>query len=371
MRRDLDELLDRFGPRGDAFDSLGEDVARISRYVEDELDVQAKGVVLVACHRQGIFAPFPLDVPVETGFAVGSIPRLKPLVQVADAYPSHAVLVAEQRIAVLWLMAHRTWERAVELEASDYPRHQQQGGWSQRRYQARADERVEAFARTIAAEVRRELGEGSQGIPYLILAADEPMASAISGELHESVKSRLIGHIHLEVDADEAAITTATRPLIEAEERRREQEAVDAVRDGVGARARGVAGVEETSTALQTGQVMTLVINDDFSASGWADYTLPLYGAGEVPREHPAGGDKANLVPVELTDELLRLAIQEDAEIEMVRTAVPVSAEEQEEIPDAGDPIPRSPAARDLDGLGGVGAILRFALDIDQPTAEL
>jgi peptide subunit release factor 1 (eRF1) len=346
-------------------------VARLEGYVEDELDVEAKGVVVFACHGQGVIAPFPLDVPVDSEFTVGPIPALHPLVRTADDNPDYAVVVADQRLAMLWLMARRSWERAVELEASDYPRKQMQGGWPQRRYQARADERVEAFARTIAAELRRELGEGGQGIPYLILAADEPMESAIEGELHVSVKSRLIGRIHLPVEANEDTVAAEATPLVEREERRREQEAVQAVRDGVGARARGVAGAEDTLTALQAGQVMTLVINDDFAAPGWADFSLPLYGAGEVPKVHPAGGERKNIVSVDLMDALLRLAIQSDAEFEIVRTGMPVSGEERTDIPEGGEPMPRTQAARDLDALGGVGAVLRFALDADQPTADL
>jgi hypothetical protein len=54
-----------------------------------------------------------------------------------------------------------------------------------------------------------------------------------------------------------------------------------------------------------------------------------------------------------------------------VRSAVPVGLEEQEQIPDADEPNPRSEAARALDELGGIGAVLRYALDEGQPTADL
>jgi hypothetical protein len=116
---------------------------------------------------------------------------------------------------------------------------------------------------------------------------------------------------------------------------------------------------------------MTLVMNDDFSQPGWADYTLPLYGVGNPPREHPAAGDVANIVPTTVEDEVVRLALQIGAEIELVRSAVPVGQEEQENIPDADTPTPRSEAARSLDELDGIGAILRYALDEGQPTADL
>jgi hypothetical protein len=45
--------------------------------------------------------------------------------------------------------------------------------------------------------------------------------------------------------------------------------------------------------------------------------------------------------------------------------------EEHEQIPDADDPTPRSVAARALNELGGIGAVLRYAQDEGQPTADL
>jgi peptide subunit release factor 1 (eRF1) len=203
------------------------------------------------------------------------------------------------------------------------------------------------------------------------VAVEEPMFSALDATLHQTVKERIIGRIHVPIEATITRIAAEAEPLVAAAERRREIATVQDVRDGVGARGRGVAGAEDTITALETGQVMTLVINDDFAATGWADYTLPLYGAGDIPKAHPAGGDVANIVPTVLADELIRLAIQSDAAVELVQSASPVSAEEQEHIPDAAAPTPRAEAARSLDELGGVGAVLRFALDEDRPTAEM
>lgn len=90
-----------------------------------------------------------------------------------------------------------------------------------------------------------------------------------------------------------------------------------------------------------------------------------------MPTRHPAGGKAANLVPAMLETELVRLALQSDAEIEVVIADVPVSAEELADVPQAEDGRPRSATALELDALGGVGAVLRFALDAGRSTAEL
>jgi hypothetical protein len=373
LRRDLDETVNSYGPRGAAFESLTTDMERLTTYLNEELDPVATGVVVIACHHQGVFEPVPLDVPVDSGFTVGPIPMLRQLARAADDYPPYAILAADQRDAFLWLMEGQTWDRGIQLEATGYPRKQQQGGWSQQRYQNRADERVEAFARTIAEETRRAFEAVNAPVPYdyLIISANEQMFTLLTSELHETIKELVLGQITLPIDANITEVTAAAQPLVEEAERKREMEAVQAVRDGVGAGGKGVAGAVDTITALETGQVMTLVMNDDFSQPGWADYTLPLYGVGSPPGEHPAGGDVANLVPTTVEDEVVRLALQIGAEVQLVRSAVPVGVEEQEQIPDADDPTPRSEAARALDELGGIGGILRYALDAGQPTADL
>jgi hypothetical protein len=373
LRRGLDEAISSYGPRGGAFESLTADMERLTTYLDEELDPAATGVVIIACQQQGVFEPVPLDVPVDSGFTIGPVPSLRQLARAADDYPPYAIIAADQRDAFLWLMEGQTWDRGIQLEASGYPRKQQQGGWSQRRYQNRADERVEAFARTIAEETRRAFEEVNAPVryTYLIVSANEQLFTLINAELHQTIQERVLGQITLPIEANIAEVTAAAEPLVEEAERKREMEAVQAVRDGVGAGGRGVAGAVDTITALETGQVMTLVMNDDFSQPGWADYTLPLYGVGNPPGEHPAGGDVANLVPTTVEDEVVRLALQIGAEVQLVRSAVPVGVEEQEQIPDADDPTPRSEAARALDELGGIGAVLRYALDEGQPTADL
>ncbi|HET7093436.1 MAG TPA: hypothetical protein VFI22_08160, partial [Thermomicrobiales bacterium] len=63
-----------------------------------------------------------------------------------------------------------------------------------------------------------------------------------------------------------------------------------------------------------------------------------------------------------LEDELIRLALQTDATIELVQSAAPVGADELAHVPEASAPLPRSEAAKELDALGGVGAVFRYEL---------
>jgi hypothetical protein len=62
--------------------------------------------------------------------------------------------------------------------------------------------------------------------------------------------------------------------------------------------------------------------------------------------------------------------VLEDADIELVRSLPDIPEDRDAEIPQVGSEQRSEPAAM-LDTLGGVGAVLRFALDAGQSTADL
>jgi len=332
----------------------------------DELDPAVNGALIVCGGPDGIAETIPSSLPMPNGLTLGPTPALLDLVRLADDESAYTVVIADQRDAEILVVSAASPNLQVSVQASAQPG-KQQGGWSQKRFQARADERLEAFARTLAQETRRLVESGRTGA--IVLATDEPMRSALKSELHQMVTDKLVGEVGLLLDVPPQTVIDETRSVVEAAERARETEAAQAVQDGAGPGGRSVAGAVETLTALQTGQVMTLVMNDDFQAAGWADFGFGSYGVGEPPAEHPAGGDTADLRPLALEQELIRQALLTGAEIEIVRTAAPVDPDEATGSRTAAGG--RTEAARLLDGLGGVGATLRFTLASDRSTAEM
>jgi hypothetical protein len=361
----INDLRAEHGPSGPIFDSLTADGDRIREFIATDLDPAAQSVVIVACSAQDVFEAMAIGVPIPTEISIGPVPRIAQLARVIDDHPAYAVLVADQKDATLTLVRYGQRTRSVRLEGAEYPRHQHQGGWSQRRYQARADERIEAFARDVADETRQVLDRF--GIGMLIVGGDEVMTSPLNDAFHQTVRNRIVATIPMDIRATYQEILDATLPLVEQSERDREAEIVQQLSDAVGAGGKGAAGGEATLEALQAGQVQTLVIADTYRETGWADFSLPLYGIGHVPTEHPAGGDVSAIVPVAVEEESIRLALQQDAGIEFIHSPVPVSAEEQERVPDANQPLPITEAAATLNQLGGVGAIIRFTLEAAAP----
>jgi peptide subunit release factor 1 (eRF1) len=195
----------------------------------------------------------------------------------------------------------------------------------------------------------------------LVVAGDEIITSALDEEFHQTVKERIVGTLRLDNNLSANEIGQAAEPLVTAAERVQEAEAVATLNDGLGDGGLGAAGAKATLAALQAGQVRTLILTDDFQQEAWVDFDLPVYGLGAVPKAHPAGGDRENMTEVRLEELLVWLALQTGADIQMIHTESPISAEDRADIPDAGEQPPRSEPALAMDEFGGVGALLRYA----------
>ena len=363
-------MLDPLQAHTPEHDTLRADVERISEWLDNEVDPSAQSICVVACNAKGVFETFALGVPVpENLILTGPVPHLSPLVRVAEDFEPYVVLLADQKEAVMALISQRHAQATMTAKGDDWPRHQMQGGWSQRRFQNGAQERIDNFAREVSEELRSRMDEF--GVRRLVLAMDEVAGSAYNSALHQSVQERVVGSTQIDIRATMADIIAGTSPIIDQAERDRERETVQTIEDSRGEGNLAVVGAEDVIVALQTGQVMTLVMNDDFRGQGWGDFTLPVYGVGAPPKEHPAGGETSNIVPLALEEEMIRLAIQTGAEIEIVDTNVPVtSGEDGAPIRDTSEAMPRSEAATILDAAGGVAALLRYALSEEQSTAN-
>lgn len=337
--------------------SAENDRLRIGEYVLEELDKTARGAVIVSNSGQGTFEATSFGLTIPTSAQLGPIPYLKEFARLVEDNPTYAVLVFDQNQADLYVINADVLTESVSVTGSKYPRHQSAGALNQRRYQARANERVDAFIKSVATEVQTALDQ--TGIRRMVIGADEVNTSLFQQAAHDTVKEKIIGSFKVDISAANFdKILELAAPIATEYERTREAQAVDAVADAVGSGNKGAAGAIDVLKALEQGQVFRLVMSGDYSEMGWADYTMPIYGIGDVPTEHPAGGDAHNLVPVPLEQEMIRQALITGAQIEIVDPSVPVATEG--EVPKAGQEKPNAPADTKLDELGGVGALLRW-----------
>ena len=132
--------------------------------------------------------------------------------------------------------------------------------------------------------------------------------------------ARILGRIHLPVDAAATEVAAEAVPLVAEAERSRVRPrwARERAHPRRGRR-------QDTLTALQkTGQVRALVMNDDFAQPGWADYTTRFSGLVRLPAEHPFGGGVCQPDAQPLSRRCVRRAPANEGTVTLIATVVPV-----------------------------------------------
>ena len=348
-----ESLLADYEARSVARESVEADLERIANALENDLPESASGAVIVANHGAGVFILTPLGLPVETSLSAGAVPAIRTLVRVAEDNEPFGVLVTGQHESTLTFFIQHSPLDQLAVIANGWPRKQASGALNQRRYQQRADERMDAKARVVADEVRSALADN--GVEKLIVSVSSSMANSLDSAWHDDVRHTILDWIQVAPHATDFDLAAQAYPIVTAAERNDEMAAVLEVEDAVGQQSLGRSGAEAVAVTLARGQVELLVINDDFQAEGWVDPDFAIAGVGAHPAEHPAGGDPAAMFDVELGDEFIRMALNQGARVEVVHSR-PLDAPSLE----GGGAERRSEAATRLDALGGVGVVLRF-----------
>jgi peptide chain release factor subunit 1 len=227
-------------------------------------------------------------------------------------------------------------ERLDELPSvkDDTPGRHQQGGWSQKRYQQSIDEEALDHYRNVADAAFRRF----QSSPFdrLLTGGPNEELGQFEDKLHSYLKERIVGRVAVDVENTNAdQVLQAARADMEAYERKREQEVLDRLRQGLATGGRGVAGLDDTLAALNERRVEVLLLAEGFDAAGTS---CPQCGWVGTPEHSVCPADGTKLEPRDsLAESALELAIEQSAEVLRVRGA-----------------------AGEIESHGGIAAVLRF-----------
>jgi peptide subunit release factor 1 (eRF1) len=335
VRKAFAEHLKGFKENSAERASLERDLERINAYLADEVNRSSNGVALFASSGGGeFFQAIQVDVPIpEHWFFIGSVPHLYPLAKLIDQYPRYASVLLDTNRARIFVFGLGSVERREQV-TNEKTRRSSMGGWSQARYQRRADnlhqhhvkEVVEALEKIVLAD----------RIQHIIIAGDDVVVPLLREHLPKHLNEKIVDVLSLERDAGEDEIVQATLEVL----RQKDAESdVERVQELVGAwqgSGLAVVGPDSTLKALQMGQVDELLISgvpDALRATRLPDDSAP----GQVKAETSAVSN-ADERQLKLADELVTRAQQTGARVRFI---------EDPEL---------------LKEFGGVGALLRFRI---------
>ena len=284
--------------------------------------------------RDGIVLRQHLSTPIAEGSSWSEAPHLLPLLEWLQENPTYAVVLAERTGAEIAVTSSWRPEYSTEVEGDDWPvRRISPGGWSQRRFQQRAENLWEENAKEVAGALEKIVAEDQ--IELVIVSGDVRAVSFLRDNLSESFAATLhdlegtqahtIEEISEEVHKAVAAHAAQTTEAI-----------LERFREERGQEDRAVEGAGQTAKALSQARVETLIVaGRDLSGTAYVVAEEPTQVATE--RQALVDLQLGDVVEVPAIDALIRSAL---AGSSAVRVAPSLSSE-------------HAPA-------DGVGAILRY-----------
>jgi peptide chain release factor subunit 1 len=283
-----------------------------------------RAVAVYACGPEDLLEVVRLRRPVENKVVLERTAFVEPLV-LHGTDERWMVLLTNRRAARLFFGPGDALEETDRIVDDVHSQHDQ-GGWSQLNYQRSVEKEVHDHIVHVA-EVAFERYKATAAERVLVGAPDE-LLGEFKSKLHPYLRERIAGKIQVDVEnASLDDVCAASAAAIEEHVTRCEREALDRLMAGVGRGERGAAGIAEVLDALNQARVETLLIAENFRASGRVDFKAGLL--------LPEGADQGE--PVEdIVEPAIEKAIEQSANVMVVRHH------------------------DDLGPLGGIGAVLRF-----------
>jgi peptide chain release factor subunit 1 len=332
VEQELDMLLRRARRRANGTASVHDDLRRIESFVRAGIDrSRTRGLAFFSCSADQIWRVVPLPVPVRSRVVINTVPALGQLEAVVQELNRFGVLLADKQRARMFVFEMgELIDRSEQFDA--LPRDYDSRGEKER---GDVSGHVDALAHLHlrrAADVAFAVYQEQQ-FEHLCIGAPDEIASELEQLLHPYLRERLCGRIDVQPGASNDDVGRAAIAVEAEQERRNEAALVGRLRDAVGSRRRGVAGLDPVLTALAHNRVEHLLLSDGYSAPGWACGECGTL-ASKGPRCKACRGTMIELEDV--VEEAVDRALAQRCRVEVCR------------------------GNADLDVLGRIGALLRF-----------
>jgi peptide subunit release factor 1 (eRF1) len=244
---------------GDTHVAFAKTLERIRDYLNATELGSARAVAIFASTTGDVFEAVPLGVPIdEPSMHVGSTPHLYPLARLNDQHPRYAALLLDTISADLYVFALGSTTRH-ESVTSDKTRRTQMGGWSQARYQRRADNMHKQHMKEVVDVLDRVVS--AEHLDRIVVACDEVAKPFLMEQLPKHLAEKVIDIVNVDVKSiAEHDLLTETMEALRRHDAKTDAEHVQRMLDAWRAGGLAVAGIEATIRALDMRQVEELII---------------------------------------------------------------------------------------------------------------
>jgi peptide chain release factor subunit 1 len=312
--------------------ALAHDLARIADWFDTEFSREGvHGVAVFAAGLDRLFRTILLPWPVADEVRIATQLYLAPLVRgVGRSDGALVAYVGRERGDVYRL--HGGQLAPLADETAEVPGRHDQGGWSQARYERHIETIVDRHLRDVADALDRCVR--SLRDVRVVLAGQEETRSGFEELLSPAARGALVGWVAAEAHVDAPRLLEAAEPLLDEWRAGREEEVLARWREEAARNGRAAAGWDETLQAASDGRVDLLLVQDGADRPA---YVCPACGRAQTTN----GSCPLDGTMMEAADTGLDLAVHQTL---THGGTVEVIDEER----------------RDLEPVGGLGALLRF-----------
>ncbi len=314
-------------------EALGAAFARLQRWIDSNFDESNKGVAVYVEVGGDWLEGYQLPIPVKNRLHLDARPVVGPLVEIVNQYRHHGVvLVDRQHLRLMSFYLERAFnEREVTTDPIPAPHDIKRGGFSAPDYQKRKAEETRHFFKEFAVEVENFVRRHRPD-DLSILGTRENVKPFLE-YLPRALQKMILHTDSIEIDASVEEIRRKLAPAFQRSMDEEESRSLDLLRDRVRQDHMAVAGFEGILEQIQAGKLQTLVMARDTEYQGGRCEECGFLFAGNNDTCTYCNGSVKH--QVDLVEELLRLAGNQDLDVEFVRRSA-------------------------LDDLGSVGGLLRF-----------
>ena len=348
VKTELANAAAEYGDESPESESFKADTEKIEAFLDKDVRPDANGIAIFACSAANFFETLQFEAKIENNrFFVFDRPYIYPLARLIGQNPRFTVVQADTNFARIFVFGDHANdledaadEALVEEIQNVKTQRQQQGGWSQQRFQRRVENFHKDHAKEIAATLDKLVRD--EGIEIIVFSGQEAkILQLLEDELTKAVQEKVVGTMNLDQYASENDLRDAALEIVERYDREQDREAVERMINATESGELGCYGVSKTLAALSNGQVEELLILADPRRIRYSEENV------EQVLEDYAPGDDNSLTDAlpdtherrQILDELIKRAFNSAARIRFI---------EENSL---------------LSGFGGVGAVFRYKID--------
>jgi peptide chain release factor subunit 1 len=310
---------------------LKADFERIREFFNEEFQRDgARGYAVFCAGLDNLWQTVALSEPVPDEVKVSHELYLAPLVPLVGRGEGAVVAVVSREQGRLYRLVGGRLEEVANL-FEEQPRRHDQGGWSQARMQRHVDELAKDHLKDVANELESQLRRLRH--PKVVFISPEEMKSEFAELLAGDARAAIIGWTTAKAHASPTDLLSVAMPVLEQWRERHETEVVERWKEEAGRNGRAASGWEQTLEAASDARVDCLLFQEGVEHSACV-----CPACGRVSLE--GGRCPLDGTEMEKREEGLDLAVH--------RVLV------------HGGQVLALRHRRDLDPVGGIGALLRF-----------